>query len=441
MANWYVWSGATGGLDNGFDWANAFLSLASISGKAAGDIFWVAHDHNQTQATALVITFPGTEALPSKVYCVNRAGSVPPVAADLRTTGQITTTANSSLTLAGTVSEIYGIIFSAASGASGTPVMAIGNTSNRSMRLVNCSLRLGGTQGGSRINLPAQAAANIVVLENTTLQFGAVGQLVQSNGRAIWRNTPNAILGAIIPTTLMSLVNVGGDWLVEGVDLSAAGAGKTLMSLALAGPCNAVIKDCKINAAVAVATSPPVSPGGCELSLIRCDGGDGVYRTEKYSYAGTLTTETTIVRTGGASDGTTPIAWKVVTTANSKWEFPFETLPITVWNETVGAPVTVTLEGIWGSGATPLNDDIWMEAQYFGTAGSTLASVATSGKASGLAVGASYPASAANWAGSSVVEFKMAVTVTPQEKGPITIYVRAAKPSATCYIDPKPVLS
>ena len=76
MANWYVWSGATAGGGTGADWANAYLTLqAAVTGKTAGDVFYVAHDHSQTQASALTITFPGTEAIPNRVYCVNRAGS------------------------------------------------------------------------------------------------------------------------------------------------------------------------------------------------------------------------------------------------------------------------------------------------------------------------------------------------------------------------------
>lgn len=90
MANHYVWSGATGGA-TGADWADAYLTLAAAAtGSVAGDTFYVAHDHAETQASAMTITFPGTEASPNRVYCVDRAGSVPPVAADLRTmTGSV----------------------------------------------------------------------------------------------------------------------------------------------------------------------------------------------------------------------------------------------------------------------------------------------------------------------------------------------------------------
>jgi hypothetical protein len=38
----------------------------------------------------------------------------------------------------------------------------------------------------------------------------------------------------------------------------------------------------------------------------------------------------------------TPISWKITTTANSKWVLPFEAFPISIWNPTTGANVTVT---------------------------------------------------------------------------------------------------
>jgi len=50
------------------------------------------------------------------------------------------------------------------------------------------------------------------------------------------------------------------------------------------------------------------------------------YRVEKYVYEGTQTTETVVIRTGGASDGITGISWKIVTTANSKWTLPFNAI-------------------------------------------------------------------------------------------------------------------
>ena len=94
MANYYIWSGATGAA-NGTSWANAYLTLtAGIQSKAVGDVFYVAHDHAEVAAGALTFQTPGTIASPSKVICVDRAGSVPPVSADRRTTASITRTGN-----------------------------------------------------------------------------------------------------------------------------------------------------------------------------------------------------------------------------------------------------------------------------------------------------------------------------------------------------------
>jgi hypothetical protein len=176
------------------------------------------------------------------------------------------------------------------------------------------------------------------------------------------------------------------------------------------------------------------------VDLIRCDSGATNYRTERYRYQGTLTTETTIVRTGGASDGTTPIAWKILTTADAEWHSPFECFPISIWNETTGSPIDVTVEGVWGGGAVPLNDEIWMDVEYLGSALTPQGSFTTTTKADILATGANTTASSEVWGGSTT-EFKLVATITPEMAGPITVYVKAAKASSTFYIDPKITLS
>ena len=122
-------------------------------------------------------------------------------------------------------------------------------------------------------------------------------------------------------------------------------------------------------------------------------------------------------------------------------EAAFMSLPISFWNEAVGAPMIITLEGIWDDAALPLDSDIWIDVSYLGTSGFPLALFATScSLADNLAAGVEYPASVATWNG-SVTPFAMSATITPQEKGPVTIYVRVAKASSTFYIDPRPVVT
>lgn len=372
--------------------------------------------------------------------CVNRAGSVPPVSADLRTTATITTTAANALSIASTGATstfFYGIIFSSGSGANAIN-LAVGNSPSPSfVSLKNCALQLGGTTGGNIIfGASTVGVSTQVSLDNTTMQFASTSAgIFVRLCELTWRNTANAITGATLPTTLVQNSSAAGTViLLEGIDLSALGAGKTLVAV-IAAPANYIFKDCKLGASVTIAATP-TAPGGGRSSLIRCDSGDTNYRTEKYRYEGTQTVETTIVRSGGASDGTTPISWKIITTANSKRHLPFEALPISIWNETVGSPITLTIEGIWGGGAVPTNADVWMDVEYLGTSGFPIGSFATSGPADQLAAGTNLSAGSGTWGGSTT-KFKLEKTVTPQEKGPLTVYVKAALASSVLFIDPK----
>jgi hypothetical protein len=429
MANVYVYSGAAGA-GTGADWTNAYTTLAAAcTAKAAGDTFFVAHDHAETQASAMTITSKGTETNPCRFYCVNRAGSVPPVSADLRTTATVTTTGNSNITMNGT-SYWSGMTFSCGTTAV-SPNFFVNGTGNG---FTNCKFATPATGGFSAIVLSAGGAVKTIV-ENSTIAFGNTGHQLSVSGILIWKNTSAAIQGATVPTSLFAST-ASGIIFLEGIDLSALGSGKSLVTL----PGKVLLKDCKLGASVSAVTGALTSDGGTYVRLIRTDSGDTNYRTESYDFFGTLTTETTVVRTGGATDGTTAISWKIVTTANSRWEYPFECLPISVWNETTGSAITVTIQGIWGGGAVPLNDEIWIDVEYLGTSGFPLASKATSTKADGLATGTNIAAGSGTWGGSTT-KFAMSATITPQEKGPLTIYVKAAKVSSTFYVDPKPIVT
>jgi len=235
-----------------------------------------------------------------------------------------------------------------------------------------------------------------------------------------------------LPTTLLQLVSTKSASLIEGVDLSALGAGKALFATLVVNA-KAVFKDCRLGASVGVAGAITVAQ--TTVDLIRCDSGDTNYRQERYVFEGVLTTETTIVRTGGASDGTTPISWKIVTTASPKWFAPFKCFPLVIWNETVGSAITLTVECI--ASAVLNNDDIWFDVEYLGTSGFPQGNFATSGKTDILATGAANPTSTETWGGALTGKFKLSKAITPQEKGPITVYVRVAKASQTVYVDPK----
>jgi hypothetical protein len=430
MAHVYVDSGAAGA-GTGADWANAYTTLEAAveaAGTAAGDSIWVAHDHAETRASGMGITFKNTSAVPGTVMCVNRAGSVPPVAADLRTTATVTTTGASDISFTG-FAYLYGITFSAGQSL----ILASGEAYQY---FKNCVLKMlyagvaGLTVGGGF------AAAQRAVFDNTSVGFGHIGGYLNlNNSSLVWKNTTSVIAGAIIPTSLFG-TGAQSILMAYNVDFSALGAGKTIMDASFAGV--ASFRNCKFDASV-VPSGTPSSSSKFGVTFVNCDSGDTNYRTEKYAYEGTLTTETTVILSGGAGDGTTPIAWKIVTNADAELMSPFESLPISIWNETTGSR-TVTVQGTWTAGSLPNNDDIWMEVEYLGNSGSTLGSVASTGLANLLATPVALAAGDGTWGGSTT-KFKMTSTITVAKKGPIQVKVFVAAPLATIYINPKVVLS
>ncbi len=210
------------------------------------------------------------------------------------------------------------------------------------------------------------------------------------------------------------------------------------MVLAQTSPVKYIFRQCKLGASY-VASGTQTIPGAV-VDLIQCDSSSANYKVERHNSQGDLTTETTIIHTGGASDGTQGVSWKVLTSANPKWHAPFECMPIVIWCDTVGS-VTVTVEGIWTSGALPNNDDIWMDVEYLGTASFPLAIHATNGLADPIATNAALTSSSETWGGSTTA-FKLTKAITTTLKGPIVAYVKIAKASsAAIYIDPKITLT
>jgi len=394
MANVYVRSGASGG-GTGADWTNAYTRLsAALTASAAGDSLWVSEDHAETAAATTTHTSPGTAANPCNIICALHTGSVPPVAADMRTTATVTTTGAFDCVLAGGYAYVYGITFKGGSGAvnNSCSVGSVGSTNGCGWRLDSCSVQKGGTTGGS-VNIgPQDGKSGRVDLNNTTMSFASTGDAIYvAGGDFYWNNTASALLGSA-PSSL--LISNGGHLInIEGVDLSAA------PSQLLNGAQNTskiILKDCKLNASASITYSFVSLPRG-DITLSRCDSGATNYRNERYNYCGNQKVNISLVNTGGASDNTTPISWAITTTANSKWASPFGAMPIAVWNDTISTNRVCTIQGIWNAAAVPNNDDIWVDFEYLGSSSTPLGSFASGTIATILTANAALTASTAAW--------------------------------------------
>jgi hypothetical protein len=446
VASYYVYSGAAGSA-NGSSWANAYTTLtAAFTGKAAGDIFYVAHDHAES-STGVTLAGPGTSTSPIKIVCVNRAGSVPPVSADRRNTAQVVTTAANNININGWA-HYDGVIFSAGTGTSSAANIILFGASYQWLRFDNCSFRfpITGSSGGNLYvgGGGGTFGGTLLELNNTTMSFAgasASSSAILLAGTMRWRNTPGALLlmnntaGLVTPITAAK----GVQFECVGVDLSAVPAAASLvnMSTSAVQGGRVVFLDCKLNAAATKMQSRGGVAPYFEVDFVR-SGASGVnYNVYSWRIGGDLNEETTIVRSGGASDGITPLSWKIVTAPAlfCNFSFPFECPKIAIWCDTVGSVVTATVEGVWGGGAVPNDDEIWLDVEYLGSSSSPQGSFVSDGKADLLTAAAGQASSSASWNGSTT-KFKLDVTFTPQQKGWVYARVKCAKASSTFYIDP-----
>ncbi len=413
--------------------ANAFTSTWG----AAGNSFYTHNTSAETQTTAMTLTSPGTAALPCYAASVG-TGAVPPTS--VTAGASLATTGASAITWNGQYTTFEGFSFLAGSAAN-TANIALAGSSTCGLIFRYCSLTINNTSNSSRFNLSGGTVSGIdVLLYNCTMTFGSSASQQFSTGGTNISTVRiiggSVVLGATTPTTLFG--NRPTYLLLQAVDFSALPIGKTLIGDTGSSGVT-IIQDCKLATGVTVAATPTVTNE--RTYLIRSDSGNTNYRQEAYSYGGAQTVETTIVRTGGASDGTTPISWKFVTTANSHFIQPFEAIPFQIKNTTLTPTTqTITVFGVTAAGGVPNNDDVWFDVEYLGTSGFPLGVIATTTKASNLATGTALSADTSVWGG-GVTPFKISMAITVQSGGYMFGYVKVAKAASTYYIDPLPVLS
>lgn len=442
MAVIYLRSTDGNDADDGSTWALAKATLAAaLTAAGDGGTVYVSQAHAETQAAAMTLASPGTSTAPVKVLCVSDAAEPPTT---LATTATVSTTGASSIIFTSGCTYYYGIAFSAGDGANLAPITFGVVAAGASLYILqNCALILNSTTNNAN-QLIAMGSVNantkeqLVKLINTTLRFGHVAQEIRVHSRFEWIDTPSAIAGATIPDILFTCYpTVPAQVLVSGVDLSAMGSGKSLVNFASGGQPIYRFANCKLGASVGIVTGANGGAGGPIVMLDNCDSADTNYRMEHHKYSGSIKSETSKIRSGGASDGTTPISWNMTSSAGASFFCPLESPNITTWNETT-SQITITVEIALDSAATALNDDeIWLEVEYLGTSGVPLSLKASDRKADVFTAAAAQTTSTVTWSNMTTpTKQKLAVTFTPAEKGAIVARVMLAKASATAYVDP-----
>ena len=419
---------------------HARLSNAAAWG-AAGDTIYVGDNHAETSSTSITCTLPGSGGgASSQVLCVNHSGSVPPVSADLMTTASITNTSGG-LTLGGN-SYINGISFN----TSGSTGINVATASAYKMTFENCAFNMNYATSATNLTLFPTASGTTcaqVDLINTTVSFAhASGSITPKMGHLNWYNTPSALSGTATNIMMQASLSQGVITL-DGVDLSFPGAtGVTVNNGSNPFPTQYVFKNCRLptNTIFNPVTTYLIST---RVMLIDCDSGNTNYQNAVYDNFGTMLTNATVVRSGGASDGTTPVSWKVVTTALAQpINGPFQLLDVVVWVDTAAAH-TATFELVTDN-VILTNADVRVEAQYQGSGSYPTSSMATNGLADPLATAANLGTSAASWTTTGLTTPKtqnLVVSFTTAKKGAVRFKIKIMKASTTLYFDPQPAIT
>jgi len=435
-------------------WAKAATTMATAVGAmAAGDTIYADAGHSETATAGVIsLTFPGTAASPNKILSVTPSGASGTTGAIVPGYTVATSGANN-ITLVSGIAYIAGVTLSAGS-AGNNGSLAIGNSTSVAtfFRFDGCILNLNNTNTGATINFGPSAAPSISVaieLVNTQLQFGATGQFARPRGAAfMWRDTASGV-GGVAPTTLLKVGsgNVAMPVVLHAVGLSAIASARNLIDVSAGGGINGLIEVSQLGASVTPVTGTWVGPQQGVVRLHNSDSGATNYRLQESSYMGTVTSETSVTRVGGASDGAQSLSYKAVSSANTQFFYPLPVLwgpkgvgGLAFWNNTTGSSITVTVE-VLTDNVVLTNADAWLEIWALSTSGFPLSVIASSAPSDVLASGSNLTTSSASWNGTGGFTLakpqSMSVSFTPQLKGPYLARVMLAKASTTMYVDPK----
>ena len=193
-----------------------------------------------------------------------------------------------------------------------------------------------------------------------------VQQTIQHGRRVEWRNTPSALLGAIPNYLFYADKHArGGEVECIGVDLSAAGVRQDHRRGCAVRPSGSQFRfvDCKLDASV-TKSAVPIAHGAPEIDFVRSGSAGVNYTVLRHRVSGTARSR----KPPSSAPAAPPMAPRRSPGRSSprrtaSYSMPFECPPIAIWNDTTGSAVTATVEGIWGGGAVPMDDEIWLECR------------------------------------------------------------------------------
>lgn len=442
MATFYINNTAsTAAVPNYSTWATAAQWTSSVARLvSAGDVVYYHSSHAETITTTAAAAWSwgwlGTSTSPVRVLsCVSTSGQPP---STMVFGASISTTGANNMSVVSTNAWVYfyGIAFQA--GTASTAADLLLNQGTGLVVYEKCRLKSGAEATGSDIFPASGVAAETILKDCTTLVSHANTAFAIANNGSVLR----IIGGQTLSTTPNPLFEAnsgnGHRFYVEGFDCSSLISSFNFINTVVSGT-QVIIRNSKVpNSWTGNLNASAIITPGSIYELMNTDSGDTNYRLEVRQPFGSCYHETTIVKTGGATDGTTPISWLVSSNTQAEWSHQFVESPeIVRWNTTVGSPITCTID-VLGAVTTLTNRQLWGEWQYLGISGRPLSLFARSITTYGAP--SSYQSiSLANWTSTGItnpVRQLVSTSITPQEAGFIHAKVMLAQSSFPLYVDP-----
>lgn len=408
-----------------------------INNAPAGDntIYMVpGHTENIVAENVLYIPATNTPATPFKVICATTAATPPTTVAE---TAVVNVTGSGSVSFRRSAYR-YGITYNLGSGSATNQFSSY--TSGEYFQLVfeKCATVMAGTSSSSDFFFgPATSKYCDIKFIEHRFKLGDTFQEMRIGGNIVVIGGSVDATGAIPTALVLATSDSPGAIKFVGTDIASTGTwtGKALVDVSGTQRLDAFFYDCKIAASAAITAGTYSGPSGSRVKVVNSTTDTTMFRYFDECYMGKVVDEKTIVRTGGGTQGSVPVSFKMTST-NSSWAYPLE-LELFVTNETTGVAKTLTVEIVHDSTTALTDGDIGLDVMVRNTASVASTTLIRDLKASILAVAANQETSTAGWTTTGLTnpnKQKMSVTFTPQVKGIMTVKIRLNKPSKTVYV-------